>query len=72
MSSCGADEREVTASAGEYQPIRVNHEATTDGSRIDVHVLRQGDDVQSGEVFLVDAMSLRGSAGENASPECEL
>ncbi len=68
----GQTSGEVTASAGEYQPIRVSHDAVTDGSRIDVHVFRQGDDVQSGEVFLVDAISLIDGAGEDASPECSL
>ena len=68
----GRSTGEVTANAGEYQPVRVSHVATTDGSRIDVHVLRQGDGVEAGEVFLVDAISLIDGAGEDASPECSL
>lgn len=61
---------EVTANAGEYQPVRVSHVATSDGNRIDVHVLRQGDGVEAGEVFLVDAISLIDGAAQAASPEC--
>jgi hypothetical protein len=68
----GQTSGEVTAITGEYQPVRVRHEATTDGSRIDVHVFRQGDDVTEGEVFLVDAISLIDGAGEDTSPECSL
>ncbi len=68
----GQTSGEVTANAGEFQPIRVSHEAATDGNRIGVHVFRQGDDVQAGEVFLVDAISLIDGAGEDASPECSL
>ncbi len=62
----------VTVNAGEYQPVRVRHVAAADGNRIDVHVLRQGDGVEAGEVFLVDAISLIDGAGEDASPECSL
>jgi hypothetical protein len=68
----GQTSGEVTANTGEYQPIRVSHDATTDGSRVDVHVFRQGDDVQEGEAFLVDAISLIDGAGEDTSPECSL
>ena len=68
----GLTSGEVTASAGDYQPIRVSHVATADGSRIDVHVFRQGDGVEAGEAFLVDAISLIDGAGEDASPECSL
>jgi hypothetical protein len=68
----GQTSGEVTANTGEYQPIRVSHDATADGSRVDVHVFRQGDDVQEGEVFLVDAISLIDGAGEDTSPECSL
>ena len=63
---------QVVADAGEYQPVRVSHVAKTDGSRIDVHVLRQGSGVKAGEVFLVDAISLIDGAAEDASPECAL
>ncbi len=63
---------EVTANAGEYRPVRVSHVAKTDGNLIDVHVLRQGDGVRAGEVFLVDAISLIDGAGDDASPECSL
>jgi len=68
----GRSSGEVTANAGEYQPVRVSHVAAADGNRIDVHVLRQGDGVEAGEVFLVDAISLIDGAGEDASPECSL
>jgi hypothetical protein len=63
---------EVTATAGEYQPVRVSYTAQADGNRIDVHVLRQGDGVQAGEAFLVDAISLIDGAGDDASPDCSL
>ena len=68
----GRSSGEVTTNAGEYQPVRVSHVAAADGNRIDVHVLRQGDGVQEGEVFLVDAISLIDGAGDDASPECSL
>ena len=68
----GRSSGEVTANAGEYQPVRVSHVAAADGNRIDVHVLRQGDGVEAGEVFLVDAISLIDGAGDDASPECSL
>ena len=71
-TAVGLTSGEVTASAGDYQPVRVSHVAAADGSRIDVHVFRQGDGVEAGEAFLVDAISLVDGAGEDASPECSL
>jgi hypothetical protein len=71
-TTIGLTSGEVTASGSEYRPVRVSHVAATDGNRIDVHVFRQGDGVQAGEAFLVDAISLVDGAGDDASPECSL
>ena len=56
----------VTAVAGEYRQVRVNHVAEADGSEIDVYVFRQASDLQEGESFLVDAITMsEGSAAED-------
>jgi hypothetical protein len=69
----GIASSEVSATAGEYRPVRVSYTAQGDGNRIDVHVFRQGDGVQPDEAFLVDAITLAtGEAEAQPSPECSL
>ena len=68
----GGAQAQVVADAGKYQPVRVSHVAMKGGSRIDAYVLRQGSDVQPGEAFLVDAISLSDGDAQDASPDCTL
>jgi serine/threonine protein kinase len=70
-STEGISATQVVTDADSYQPVRVTYVAKTDGSRIDVHVFRRGSDVQSGDDFFVDAITLAAGAGEE-SPTCEL
>jgi serine/threonine protein kinase len=71
-TTSGVSASQVVTDADSYQPVRASYVAKTDGSRIDVHVFRQGSDVQPGEDFFVDAITLTASEGEAPTPECEL
>ena len=71
-TTSGISASQVVTDDGSYQPVRASYVARTDGSRIDVHVFRQGSDVQSGEELFVDAITLVAGEGEEPSPECEL
>ncbi len=70
--AAGIATTQVMTKSDTYVPVRASLVATTDGSRIDVHVLRQGSGVQPGEAFLVDAISLTEGPAQEPSPDCEL
>jgi serine/threonine protein kinase len=53
----------VEASADEYREVRVTHRASASGRTIGVHIFPEVADVQEGETFLVDAISLTEDAG---------
>jgi serine/threonine-protein kinase len=63
----------VTASAGEYQQVRVSHRAAESGKSIGVHVFRAGAGMSEGEAFLVDGIALTegGGAAAQSAAECD-
>lgn len=64
----------VRASASEYREVRVTHRASAEDLSIGVHVYPEGSDVDEGEAFLVDAITLTQEARGQASgqqAECE-
>jgi hypothetical protein len=60
----------VTAVAGEYRQVRVNHVAKADGSEIDVYVFRQASDLQDGESFLADAITMTEGGADESFDDC--
>jgi hypothetical protein len=61
----------VNPSADAFKPLRASHVAEDDGNRIDVFVFRDSPDVQEGESFLVDAITMTEGSEEQASPKCQ-
>ena len=64
----------VTASADEYQELRVTHRAAESGKTIGVHIFPEVSTVEEGEAFLVDAITLTegaGGEGDGRPAACE-
>ncbi len=61
----------VTAAAGAYKPVRVSHVAKGEGNTIDVFVFRESPELERGEDFLVDAITLsEGPGSQNSGADC--
>jgi hypothetical protein len=61
----------LTADADGFNPVRLTTKARTTGGTMDLYVYRAGGDVRSGESFLVDALTLGGTADIPPSAPCE-
>ena len=63
---------QVIADAARFKRVVVAYEAHNDGNRVDVHLFRQGDDLEQDDGFLVDAISLVEGTSDARSNFCEL
>ena len=61
----------VKADAGTYRPVRVSHVAKDNGNTIDVFVFRASPELEAGDAFLVDAISMTEGSGDTSPGDCE-
>jgi serine/threonine protein kinase len=69
-ASVGYADGSVNPSADAYMPVRTSHVAEGDGNRIDVFVFRDSPDLQEGDAFLVDAITMTEGSEDWASAKC--
>ena len=62
-------ERQVTLSDDEFKPITVSYTPDSSDDQLDIQLYRPSGDIDSGEVVLVDALSLQ--AGFGSSPDAQ-
>ena len=61
----------VTTDAGTYRPVRVSHVAKDNGNTIDVFVFRASPELEAGDAFLVDAITMTEGYGDTSPGDCE-
>jgi len=61
----------VTTDAGPYRPVRVSHVAKDNGNTIDVFVFRASPELEAGDAFLVDAITMTEGSGDTSPGDCE-